>query len=269
MKKIKKNKKKLAKIIIMWYNYSLMEVYAVKALKLIIIVIFFLAILPVYGYSANVMLTAKFINNFFWRVKKDINPHAQGEIEITTKISKDDRLGIGFIPFISHSFDDDAVDEGDWYIYLTYKTEKLDVRGGYIYYEVLGKQETPQIRPEQGEIYSSILFSGEFAKTKCYTGITAYFDIDKKGAAYTETAFSFDLGKATGKLFFNLGSIVGFDFGQFVGDNPQFTVLQLKAALNLRIAEKVFLVPNYTYVIPLDTSKFVETDIWGVSLSFR
>jgi hypothetical protein len=66
-----------------------------------------------------------------------------------------------------------------------------------------------------------------------------------------------------------VGSIIGLDFGQFVEPGtPQFTVAQLKAALNLRIAEKVFLVPNYTYVLPL-TNQFEKTNIWSVSLSFR
>ena len=238
--------------------------------KLVIILLLILIISPVDSNSASVLLNARVLNNFFWRVKKDINPHFHNEIEFTTKVSKDDRLGIGIVPFLSHSFDDNAVDETDWYLYLTYKTEKIDMRGGYVYYYVIGDGD--QNRPENGELYSSVIFNGKLGKINCYTGMSAYFDVGDSGTAYTETEFSFDIGNsAASKVFLNLGSIVGFDFGQFLGvdASPQFTVLQLKASLNFRIAERVYIVPDYTFVIPLDSSLFQRTDIWGLSLSFR
>jgi len=248
-----------------------------KFLKCTLITLFIFVLIPAKSYCSNVLLDIKVLNNFFWRVQKDINPHAQGEIEYTTKIFKDDRLGIGVIPFISHSILDAAAnpnavaDEEDLYCYLTFKTKGVDLKGGFIYYKVEAElQLTPaQKRPEAGEFFSSMLLSYKFLGFNCYTGETAYFDVAQKGAAYTETVVSIDLGKPNSKIFFNVGSIIGLDFGQFVEPGtPQFTVAQLKAALNLRIAEKVFLVPNYTYVLPL-TNQFEKTNIWSVSLSFR
>ncbi len=238
-----------------------------KLIKITLILLFITAIFPASGFSANVLFNLGVLNNFFWRVKEDINPHVQGELEFSMKVSKDDRLGIGIIPFLSHSFDDNEVDEGNWYLYLTYKTKKIDIKGGYIYYQVMGLGE--QKRPQQGEVYSSFLYKGKLGQLSCYSGLTAYFDIAKAGAAYTELVFSVDLGKSSSKVFFNVGSIVGFDFGQFVESDPQFTVLQLKLALNLRIAERIFLVPDYTYVLPLDPSRFESTGIVRLSISFR
>ena len=106
-------------------------------LNLIILTVILCISLPAQGYSASVLFDARVLNNFFWRVKEDINPHAQSEIEILAKLSKDEKLGAGVIPFMSYSFDDEAGDEVDWYFYLTYKTEKLNLRGGYVYYHVM------------------------------------------------------------------------------------------------------------------------------------
>jgi len=237
--------------------------------KIIFIFLITVLLLPSIGRAANVTGGFKVLDNFFWRIGKDINPHAQGEIEITLNVSKDNKLGIGIIPFFSYSFDDEETDEGDWYLYLTYKTDRLNLRGGFIYYEVLSEMPMPVPRPQQGEYYGSFLFNFDFAKCRCYTGITAYFDRANNGAAYTESVFSIDLGKQDSKIFPNIGTIVGFDFGQFVEASPQFTVMQLKVALNIKVADKVYLAPNYTYVFPLDRSKFQETDIWSISLLFR
>ncbi len=145
-----------------------------KLIKLILIVILFTAIFPASGFSANVLFNLGVLNNFFWRVKEDINPHVQGELEFSMRVTKDDRLGIGIIPFLSHSLDDNAVDEGDWYLYLTYQTKKINIRGGYIYYHVVGQGE--QERPAQGEIYSSFLYNGKLGKMNCYSGLSRYLE---------------------------------------------------------------------------------------------
>ena len=211
--------------------------------------------------SLNILFDVKVINNFWWRVKEYVNPHMQFEIDATHFFN--DRVGIGIVPFKSYSLQQDESDERDLYFYGVYKLNKLTLKSGYIVYTGNGTHE----RPEQGEFYANAMLSGYISKAiTCSTGLTSYFDIAKSGAAYIEGSFAADIGNTEGGLYATLGSVLCYDLGQFVEN--EFTALQLRAALNLRIAERVYVVPSYRCIIGIH-QLFGNTDIWCVNLTFK